>query len=352
MRLLTKRQEEILRAVVRQYTTTGQPVGSKGLVDQLPMKVSSATVRNEMATLEKDGYLLKQHSSSGRIPSKLGYRYYVDNLLDQHEETSNDLSVIQQSLGAEFHKIDEIISQSADILSKLTSYTTFTIRTDQREQHLGGFRMVPLGNHQVMGILVTDSGDVENQVFTIPAEINPETLEKVIRLINDQLKGLPLVEVMHRLQTDIPLKMARYLNQPEGFLDLFDQVLNQAARERFFVGGRTNLLGFTQEATPQQMQAIYQLMDADDQMAAILDQPNQNSHDIQVRIGQEIAGDQILDHYSLITAKYNVEGYGQGLIAVLGPTRMSYSRTIGLVDAFRRELAKRLLDQYHHYHDS
>lgn len=204
--MLTQRQKKILQAIVRQYTSTGQPVGSKHLAEKLPFKVSSATVRNEMAVLEDNDLILKEHSSSCRIPSKRGYRYYVDNLLDPQAVTDNDLVVIQNSLGTGFQKIDEIISHSADILSNLTSYTAFTLKPEQESVRLSGFRVVPLGNHKVIAILVTDSGEVENQSFTLPADIDTDALQTVIRMINDQLVGLPLSEVVKRLKDDIPLQ--------------------------------------------------------------------------------------------------------------------------------------------------
>ena len=104
--MLTQRQNKILQAIVRQYTATGQPVGSKHLAEKLPFKVSSATVRNEMGVLEEAGFVTKEHSSSGRVPSKKGYRYYVDHLLDPEVITDNDLVVIQNSLGTSIQKID------------------------------------------------------------------------------------------------------------------------------------------------------------------------------------------------------------------------------------------------------
>ncbi|MCP6645992.1 HrcA family transcriptional regulator, partial [Klebsiella pneumoniae] len=109
-------------AIVRDYTEGGNPVGSKSLVQELPIKVSSATIRNEMARLEDLGLIVKTHLSSGRIPSIKGYRYYVDHILKPEKVDGKDLKVIQHSLGGEFHKIDEIVAQSADILSQLTSY--------------------------------------------------------------------------------------------------------------------------------------------------------------------------------------------------------------------------------------
>ena len=350
--MLTQRQKKILQAIVRQYTSTGQPVGSKHLAEKLPFKVSSATVRNEMAVLEDNDLILKEHSSSGRIPSKRGYRYYVDNLLDPQAVTDNDLVVIQNSLGTGFQKIDEIISHSADILSNLTSYTAFTLKPEQESVRLSGFRVVPLGNHKVIAILVTDSGEVENQSFTLPADIDTDALQAVIRMINDQLVGLPLSEVVKRLKDDIPLQVLHYMHSPDGFLDIFDNVLSQAARERFFVGGRLNLLDFSSTHDPPAIQALYGLLDKNDNLSNILDSTLTSDNGVNVKIGQEISKNKLLDDYSLITASYNVEQYGRGIIAVLGPTRMPYSRTIGIVNAFRQELAKRLLDFYRHYYDS
>lgn len=349
--MLTQRQKTILKAIVRQYTSTGQPVGSKHLAEKLLFKVSSATIRNEMAVLEDHQLIKKEHSSSGRVPSKRGYRYYVDHLLDANALTDNDLVVIQNSLGTSFQKIDEIVSHSADILSDLTSYTAFTLKPEQTDVRLSGFRVVPLGNHKVIAILVTDSGDVESQSFTLPRNFDTDALQAVIRMINDQLVERPLTEVVKRLNDDIPKRIMQYMHGSDGFLDLFDNVVSRAARERFFVGGRLNILGFSNNQDPQALQALYSLIDQNDELSHLLD-TGSDDKDVNVRIGSEIAKDQVLKDYSLITASYDVDQYGKGIIAVLGPTRMPYSRTIGIVNAFRQELAKRLLDFYRHYYDS
>ena len=349
--MLTQRQELILQAIVRQFTVTGQPVGSKLLAEVLPFKVSSATIRNEMVVLEHEGLVKKEHSSSGRVPSKQGYRYYVDHLLDPATISATDSAMIHNSLGTEFQKIDEIVSHSAEILSNLTSYTAFTLKPEQQNVRLSGFRLVDLGNSRVLGILVTDSGEVESQSFTIPKRVDPEALEAVIRLINDQLVGLPLTEVVKRLNQDIPVQLTQYLAQPEGFLRIFDTVVNRAAGERFYVGGRFNLLGMDEHKDGKAMKAIYELLDQSERLSSMIDLDTAGD-EVTVKIGSEIAKDKLLDDYALITAKYQVDQYGEGIIAVLGPAQMSYSRTIGLVDAFRHELAKRLLNYYHHYYDS
>ncbi|MGO2298908.1 heat-inducible transcriptional repressor HrcA [Paucilactobacillus nenjiangensis] len=345
--MLTKRQSDILQAIVRHYTATGQPVGSKLLADSLPEKVSSATIRNEMAALEEMGLIAKEHSSSGRVPSTVGYRYYVDNLLDKQAVDASDVAIIQNSFGQDFNKIDEIVARSADILSDLTTFTTFTLKPEQKMARLSGFRLVPLGNQQVMAILVTDSGDVESQTFTIPRDMNTDELESVIRLINDQLSGLPLTEVLTRLQQDIPLRIKSYMRSPSGVLNIFDNILSHVSSEQFFVGGKMNLLGFSHNHDPNALQALYGLLDQNESLSTVLDPLDDN---INVRIGSEISN-KLLDDFSLITATYDVDQYGKGIIAVLGPTRMPYSRTIGLVSAFREELAKQMLDYYHRYYD-
>lgn len=348
MVLLTDRELLILQAIVQIYTSDGQPVGSKALVSQLPMHVSSATIRNEMATLEEIGLLKKTHSSSGRIPSIQGYRYYVDHLLKPDKVQSSDLRQIRSSFNHQFQEIDDIVAKSADMLSKLTSYTAFTVKPELKDAKLEGFRLVPLGNHRVMAILVTDNGDVQNRTFKVPSNVDPEALEAVIRIINDELVGLTLSEVFKRLATDIPNQIGKYIETPEGFLDVFEDVLKKSATERFFVGGQLNLLDFSKQHDLGAIRSLYSLMNHSTDLASVLGSPDQN---IKVQIGNEITNN-LLKNYSLITATYDVDQHGKGVIAVLGPTSMPYSKMIGLVGAFRTELARRLIDYYHDIDDS
>ncbi|KRM76568.1 heat-inducible transcriptional repressor HrcA [Secundilactobacillus collinoides] len=342
---LTDRQKMILKAIVRDYTSSGVPVGSKALAAQLPMHVSSATVRNEMAALEELGLINKTHSSSGRIPSVKGYRYYVDHLVQPDPVKANDIDIIKSSLDGQFLKIDEIIETSAQILSNLTSYTAFTLKPELQDSKLSGFRLVPLGKRQVMAVLVTDNGDAETQTFNLAPGVTGEQLEAVVRLINDQLVGKSLREVLQELQTKIPQEVTKYLQSPEGFLKIFGDVLTQAAQERYYVGGRLNLLNFSDSSDVDELKSLYTLMDRTDDMADVLGRPSDH---IQVKIGSEMTN-AILRDYSLITATYEVGDHGKGVIALLGPTRMPYSRMIGLVGTFRQELAKRLTDYYRYF---
>lgn len=346
--MLTSRQKKVLLAVVRDYIKNGNPVGSKALANQLPFQVSSATIRNEMAYLERKGLIKKTHSSSGRLPSINGYRYYIDHLISPNPVTKTDQEIIRHALNGHFHKIDEIVKQSADILSNLTHYTALTLRPEQsKKRKLSGFRLVPLGNSEVMAILVTDNGEIENQVFHITSDVSGEQLEMIVRLINSHLKGEAISTVLDQLKTQIPAEVSRYIRTPDGFLDTFYDVLNKAVRDRFYIGGELNLLNFTNSSDIGYLKPLYTLLNKTNNISNFIGDPNQP---ISVKIGSELSND-LLRHYSVITGTYNVGNYGKGLIAVLGPTRMPYSKIIGIVSVFRKDLAERLLGYFRNYYD-
>ena len=319
--MLTQRQQTILHLIIQNYTDTGQPTGSKRLMED-GVEASSATIRNEMKALEEAGLLLKTHSSSGRVPSMAGYRYYVDHLLRPSKVNQNEIKAIRHSLGKEFHEINEIIQQSATILSNLTSYTALSLGPDVKERKLTGFRIVPLNARQIIAIIVTDKGNVENQIFS--------------------LVGEPLMTVYHRLRTEIPMILHKYFQTTEGIIDLFDDMLSHLFEEKIYVGGRMNLLDFEPSQDVRQFKSMYSFMKNAEELTQLL-APRDST--IQIRIGQEL-GNELLQKMSLIQASYDIEGHGQGTIALLGPSSMPYSRMFGLMDAFRRELAMTLADYY------
>lgn len=339
--LLTQRQGDILRSIIQNYTTTGQPVGSKTLMES-GIAVSSATIRNEMKLLEERDLLVKTHSSSGRIPSMKGYRYYVDHLLQPQEVDPQEVHMIRQALDKEFREINEIIQQSATILSSLTSYTAFSLGPDVNERRLTSFKMVPLNRRQVVAIIVTDRGNVESQVFSLPKNIRSEELEIMIQIVNERLVGESLITVYHRLRTEIPMILHKYFQTTDGILDLFESMLNHLFEERIYVGGRMNLLDFEPNQDKIQFKSIYSFMKNSEELTQLL-APRDSV--IQIKIGEEL-GNELLQNMSLIQGSYNIKGHGHGTIALLGPSNMPYSKMFGLVDLFRQELSVKLDDYY------
>lgn len=350
MKMLTDRQELILKTIIKDFTQTHEPVGSKTVMNQLPIKVSSATIRNEMAALEEKNLLEKTHSSSGRIPSTAGYRYYLDHLVDPVEIPSSVYNRIIYELDQPFHQVNDIVQEAAKILSDLTNYTAFAAGPENSDVLITGFRVVPISDRQIMAILVTDDGSVKNQVYTLPHNASGDEIETAVRLINDQLVGKPLSSVNSRWLQEVAHHLVARGSAPE-VLNLLQDVVKDAASEQMYVDGQINLLNNYESDDVSKIKSLYELIDQNDTVADLIGfnpkdvVTRDKKSQIQVKLGSELPSE-LLKDYSLLTAEYSVGKYGKGTIALLGPTNMPYSQMIGLLEYFRNELAKKLLDYY------
>lgn len=345
--MLTERQELILKTIITDFTQTHEPVGSKTVMNQLPIKVSSATIRNEMAVLEDQGLIEKTHSSSGRVPSSEGYRYYLDNLVEPLQLPESIYNQIVYQLDRPFHQVNEIVQEAAKILSDLTNYTAFAEGPESHDVTVTGFRIVPLSNRQVMAILVTSDGNVKNQVYALPHNIHGDEIEKAVRMINDELVGKSLKEITPTLLKSLTSHRIGGEHSSE-LLDLVEDVLKDAASEQLYVDGQINLLNNTSENNIKDIRSLYELVDKNDLISDLMaagPKIKDAKFPVKVTLGSELPND-LLKNYSLLTAEYNVGDHGKGTIALLGPTNMPYSQMIGLLEYFRNELARKLLDYY------
>ena len=345
--MLTERQELILKTIINDFTQTHEPVGSKTVMNQLPIKVSSATIRNEMAELEDRGLLEKTHLSSGRVPSTEGYRYYLDNLLEPLQIPASVYQKIVSQLDQPFHQVNEIVQEAAKILSDLTNYTAFAEGPESQSLTITGFRIVPLFNRQIMAILVTSDGNVQNQVYSLPYNVHGEEIEKAVRMINDELVGKTLDEVTPTLLNQT-LGKKLTTNHASELIELVEDVINDAASEQMYVDGQINLLNNTSLADASSLRSLYELIDHNDLISSIVDESINSEggrYPVRVSLGSELSND-LLKDYSLLTAEYSVGSHGKGVIALLGPNNMPYSQVIGLLEYFRNELAKKLLEYY------
>ncbi|GHW00722.1 heat-inducible transcription repressor HrcA [Lactobacillus nasalidis] len=343
--MLTERQELILKTIIQDFTQTHEPVGSKTVMNQLPIKVSSATIRNEMAVLEEHGLIEKTHSSSGRVPSTEGYRYYLDNLVQPLQLPEEIYNQIGYQFDQPFNQVDEIVKEAAKILSDLTDYTAFAEGPEAKNVSITGFRIVPLAPRQVMAILVTSDGSVKNQLYTLPRHISGDEIEQAVRLINDQLVGKSLNEINKETFAELSSSKIVGKNAPE-FLELLEAVIKDAASEQMYVDGQLNLLNNTESSDLNDIKSLYELINSSSLAGELIDlSDSADRYPVHVRLGTELQND-LLKDFSLVTAEYSVGRYGRGTIALLGPRNMPYSEMIGLMEYFRQELAQKLLDYY------
>lgn len=340
--MLTDRQLKILQLVIRLYTEQHEPVGSKTLLSQADLPFSSATIRNEMMRLEELGFLEKTHSSSGRIPSVSGYRFYVDNLLPALDMASHEIIDMKQAFRQRAQQINEIVDMSAKMLSSLTNYTTIVLGPETTKSKLTGFRLVPISGQQVMAILVTDKGVVENQLFTLPQGVSPDDIEKVIGILNKELVGLELSQVYDKLQHDIPMVIQQNLNVKFDILPILQSLMMRLEAERLFIAGKNNLIDYY-ENDRTHLKHVYDMLENANALYELMT-PNQKGVDI--KFGSELNHESFKD-LSVVTTTYETNN-GTGIIALVGPTNMSYSRVVGLMNAMSEELRDSINDYFEH----
>lgn len=336
--MLTERQLLILNLIIRHYINFQEPIGSKSLMKEPDLSFSSATIRNEMMRIEELGLLEKMHSSSGRIPSTKGYRYYVDHILtNEKEDISDDIrKKIEHAFRNPYGEVQEVVEKSAKMLSSLTNYTALALGPETKNSRLVGFRLVPLNEGQVMAILVTDKGYVENQIFSVPPDFSSAEIEKIVNIFNDKLIGRTLPEVFMKLKTEIPLITKKYIDSEIDFLSVFNDIVLKLEQDRFHVGGSMNLLNYLDASMDKEkVKAIYSMINGSPYIHSLFS----SFHDgIAVQIGSEM-NNELLNNFSLITASYDTAGNGKGLIALLGPTNMPYQKVINIMKIMRYELS-------------
>lgn len=349
--MLTKRQTLILKAIIDAYSASGEPVGSKTLLGLTGIEASSATIRNEMVRLEKQGLIAKMHSSSGRVPTEAGYRYYINFIMPEYGGaidsglSTEDSRRLQEVFQVPYLALGEIVNRSTSLLAELTNYVAIALGPSAREFHLAGFRLVPIASHQVMAILVTEEGVVENQIFRLPVSIEEEDLEQMVRLINRELVGCDLTTVMTKLRTDFFHYLNESVQQLIGQGSMMEYLLNKVNTQRVYVQGKNNLYHYLYESDDiDQIDYLNQLLSNPDQMNQMLTPSEQG---IQVKIGRDLSIEG-LDHLSVMTAQLEGPIAHQTIsVAILGPENMSYLRMAQLFQGVRVELCH-YIDSYYH----
>ncbi|MFD2209222.1 heat-inducible transcriptional repressor HrcA [Virgibacillus halophilus] len=335
--MLTKRQLLILQVIIDDFIETAHPVGSRAISKKDSIDFSAATIRNEMADLEEMGFLEKTHTSSGRIPSEKGYRYYVDHIIVPNLQ-KNNLSIMKQFMKGGFYEVEQVVQKAAEVLSHLTNYTSIILGPEIVETKLKQLQIVILSQHTAVAILVTDSGHVQHRSFSIPAEMDASDLEKMINILNDRLKGVPLTRLHDILQNEIFSLMKMYMNDYQEAFHYLSTVFFSEQPARLYIGGKANMLMQPEFKDLEKIRTFYAMMENEDEVANLLKQTTQG---IKISIGHENKLEAIKD-LSLITATYDINEGQMGTIALLGPTRMEYRKVITLLNALSNEMTEAL----------
>ncbi|WP_028561682.1 heat-inducible transcriptional repressor HrcA [Paenibacillus pinihumi] len=332
--MLTERQRMILNAIVDDYIRSAEPVGSRSISKRGGVGFSPATIRNEMADLEDLGFLEQPHTSAGRVPSTKGYRYYVDHLVKLGEVSEQELERIRHFMADKMNQMEQVIQHAATILSNLTNYTSIVLGPETFNNSLKHFQLVPLNESTAVAIIVTNTGHVENRTVSIPGGVDMSEIEKVTRILNEKLVGVPFSRLRSRLYTEVGQELGRYVSHYEEFLDVLGNVLAGEQDHRVFVSGTSNMLI---QPEFKDVEKVKTLLDLFDEQPALIKLVSANPG-IQVKIGSE-NDHEAINNCSLITATYSIAGQSLGTIGILGPTRMEYGKVISLLDVLSKDMA-------------
>ncbi|SEM30242.1 heat-inducible transcription repressor HrcA [Mesobacillus persicus] len=340
--LLTDRQVLILQVIVDDFIRTAQPVGSRSLSKKDEISFSSATVRNEMADLEELGFIEKTHTSSGRIPSEKGYRYYVDHLLLPQKLNRSEIQSVRSIFAEQIYELEKIVQKSAKILSELTSYTSIVLGPAVNNNKLKRIQIVPLNQDTAIAIIVTDTGHVENRVFHFPASVDPGDVEKMVNILNERLAGVPLINLNGRIYKEVASILRQHIKSYDVLMGSISETLSIPASDKVFFGGKTNMLNLPDFNDIEKIRNLMAMIEQEDGISQLI---RRNPKGLNVKIGRE-NDNSAMEDCSLITATYSIGSEKLGTIAVLGPTRMEYSRVISLLEFISADLSKVLTDLY------
>jgi heat-inducible transcriptional repressor len=333
---LDDRKNKVLQAVIEDYVATAEPVGSRTIARKYHLGVSPATIRNEMADLEELGFLEQPHTSTGRVPSDRGYRYYVDCLMEACEVDNRDSELIRRTFERKIREIDTLVRETARVLSETTHLTTVISGPQIQKAHFKDLRLVPLGNDKAVLLYVTDSGFVENQVLELPMEVTMLELQRVSEVLNDQLRGQPVQELSRAAVRALHQELHRYGALLEQALQFFAVNLEPGDKHRLYLGGTTHMLNQPEFRDVEKVRNLLTLLENEEAVSEVLSTVSSQEQPI-VQIGEEIKVRELTD-CSVVSAVYRLGGEVIGRLGVIGPKRMEYARVIGLMNAITKQL--------------
>jgi len=323
---MDERKNNLLKVIVETYIKTVKPVGSKALCDLFGC--SSATIRNEMAILEEMGYLEKNHISSGRVPSEAGYRYYVKNLMEPEKLTGSEMLQLQKIFANTDILLSDAINKCMDIISDITNYTSVVLGKSGVDNNLLQINIIDLGNNQVVAVVCTDKGNVENKTFNLPDTINVKEVIKTSEIINKMLVGTPINDVGKRLELEVKPVIKNQIRQYETVYNIFYDAFNDFVNNNsnIHVTGKTKIFEQPEYNDINELKRLANKLEDNNLITKVEEVSDEDN--IKVYIGDENEFD---SNCTIIRKKYHVNGE-EGTIAVIGPKRMDYQRIVGLLE--------------------
>ncbi len=336
--MLDERKKKILQAIIEEYINTAEPVSSGIIVENYNLNCSSATIRNEMAELEKLGYIEKPHTSSGRVPSAKGYRFYVDELLNDEKISLDEIQYIKDRLETKVNEIQDLTKITTNTLSEITHYTTVAIGPDTTDDIISDVKLILLGSRILMAVILTESGAIKETIIKYEDDITENQLESLNYIFKNKLKGKPLTKIDKPLEEYILSSMSDQVDVIKPIIDQLNKSLGDT-QEEFYLEGASNVFDFPEFKKIDTARNFLSILDAKEDVMEILN--SGFAEDINIHIGEENDKEELRD-LSIITFKHMVGNRNLGTIGIIGPKRMDYSKVISVMKYISKKLNESL----------
>lgn len=341
--MLNERSQQILEAIIEEHIATAQPVGSRSLTARLPVRLSPATIRNVMADLEDQGYLCSPHTSAGRIPTELGYRFYVDSLLQVCRIDRQQQDRIETDYHWQGLQMQELLQTASKTLSNVSSYTGLVMMPRLQKTIFRHIEFVKLSRRQALAVFVTQSGLVQNKLIELDEELTASDLEQISNYLNQEMAGLSIKAMQNRLLEEMAKEKTLYDHLLQRALRLSEAALKTDRDSDVIIEGTSCFLEQPEFSDLDRMKRVFRAFEQKSVMFDLLDRGLQGGNEVQVLIGSETEYSEIAG-CSLITAAYSGKRGLLGTLGIIGPSRMPYSHVIPIVD-YTASLVSRLLDK-------
>ena len=336
MTMLIDRQVLILQSIVENFITTNQPVGSKQIAQNIDF--SSATIRNDMSKLEKEGLIKKTHISSGRVPSEKGYRYYVDYIKKDYELSNSENEKLKQLSGGDIVSENNYLEKNAIVLSDLTDCTAVILAPTKTDRRINKIEVILLSSRSILVILVTNIGEVFQQNYKLDADFTAEDIAEINKLLQSYFYDVDMATAHVMIHGELEKYLKNKVNNYDMIVVALNRLLQNKIKKTVALGGKYNLLKQPDIDNVEKLKEVVSLLE-DDKIVELLDN-NEVTDKPSIKIGTELKLGNI-DDLSLVSSSYNTST-GQGVIAVFGPKRMDYSKIMTLIACVRDNLNNNL----------
>lgn len=339
---MDQRKIKILQAIINDYISTAEPVGSRTIAKKYDFGISPATIRNEMADLEEMGFIEQLHSSSGRKPSDKGYRLYVDKLMKLPQLTIEEENLIKsQLLNSALYEVEKIVKQATQLLSELTKLTCIVKTPSAKKSYIKAIQLLSVDSSNILAVIITDTGLIKNTIIRIKKPVSTDILVRLTNILNTRLKNLTIedinLEVINYLKSDL----VNYEEIFDAIIPVLHESLSSSEVSEIFLEGTTNIFNYPEYNDIEKAREFLYLLNNKENIKEMLNLSN----NISITIGEENNLEEAKD-LSIISGIYSIDGRPLGAIGVIGPTRIPYSKVVSVLSKIVKNINDSLSQSY------